>query len=257
VARETARVLKPGGYSAHQIDWMCHKDYSRPLEHLLWADRDFHILAEEASWEFGNRFRPSECEAAFEAAGLGLVGREITLSIDESYLAEFLPKLRACPSSYRDWPEQDLRPGSGWIFARKADHDRDLVRSRGANALAVMRALKAVSRKVGERDFREKALAYPNRHPLDVLNINDRCEGFLWSAQVPQSWPSDDSDDGMRSRAVLLEDGVPLGPPHSQHDSIRRQGDGRYSHWNGTIFFSASDNSSPKDNGRTYVLAAP
>jgi SAM-dependent methyltransferase len=257
VAREADRVLRPGGHSAHLVDWMCHKDYSVPLEHLLWRDQDFYVLAEEASWEFGNRFRPSECEAAFEAAGLAVVDREPKLMIDEAYRTAFLPRLRACASPYRCWPAEDLRVGCGWMFARKAVQDRDLVMSRGANTLAVMDALKTVSKEVGEREFRETTLTYPNRFALEVVKINDRSEGFMWSAPTPDDWPSDDGGDGAHSPAVLLEDGVPLGPAHSLHDSIRQKGGGRYSHWGGTVFFSTSDNSSPKENGRVYTLTTP
>lgn len=57
-----------------------------------------------------------------------------------------------------------------------------------------------------------------------------------------------------RSRLQVLEDGSHLGPGHSLHDEIRGRGFGRYSHWHRELFFSASDNSDPRDNGRTYQL---
>jgi SAM-dependent methyltransferase len=56
---------------------------------------------------------------------------------------------------------------------------------------------------------------------------------------------------------VLLEDEVPLGPAHAHHYAIRNQGRGRFSHWSNTLFFSASDNTNPNDNGRSYALALP
>ncbi len=59
------------------------------------------------------------------------------------------------------------------------------------------------------------------------------------------------------SLLVLLEDGRPLGPPHQTHEEIRAQGMGRYSHWNGTLFFSARDNSDPRTNGRVYSIQVP
>ncbi|MGY0573618.1 hypothetical protein ACTGJ9_023155 [Bradyrhizobium sp. RDM12] len=54
-----------------------------------------------------------------------------------------------------------------------------------------------------------------------------------------------------RSTITLFEDGRPLGPPHSPSKVIN----GSYSHWRGAgIIFSASDNSDPNSNGRTYSI---
>jgi hypothetical protein len=52
----------------------------------------------------------------------------------------------------------------------------------------------------------------------------------------------------------LLENDQPLGPAHSEHDSIGDLGEGRFSIWNDTIYFSASDNTDPRSNGRSYSL---
>lgn len=59
------------------------------------------------------------------------------------------------------------------------------------------------------------------------------------------------------SRLVLLENSRPLPTPHAQHSDIRQQGHGRYSDWNGNIFFSTSDNSDPRSNGRVYSVREP
>jgi hypothetical protein len=52
----------------------------------------------------------------------------------------------------------------------------------------------------------------------------------------------------------LTENGVPLGPPHSGHDDIRRMGGGRYSLWDRSLVFSTNDGTDPRDNGRSYVV---
>jgi Sulfotransferase family len=59
-----------------------------------------------------------------------------------------------------------------------------------------------------------------------------------------------------RSRLLLEEDGVVLGPAHSLHAAIRQQGRGRFSHWGPRqiLLFSTSDNSDPNRNGRVYTL---
>jgi MoaA/NifB/PqqE/SkfB family radical SAM enzyme len=53
---------------------------------------------------------------------------------------------------------------------------------------------------------------------------------------------------------ILLEDDRVLGPADCLHDDIRAQGLGRYSVWNQALYFSASDNSDPRANGRCYRL---
>jgi lysophospholipase L1-like esterase len=52
----------------------------------------------------------------------------------------------------------------------------------------------------------------------------------------------------------MYEDGHPLGAAHALHDTIRRDGKGRYSHWGERLYFSSSDNSDPNLNGRQYTV---
>ena len=66
------------------------------------------------------------------------------------------------------------------------------------------------------------------------------------------------ADTGQRptqSNYLVCENGYPLGPPHSLHTDIAGKGKGRFSHWVTAGFvFSASDNSDPNTNGRTYTV---
>ena len=63
------------------------------------------------------------------------------------------------------------------------------------------------------------------------------------------------SDSDGASSITLYENGVPLPHPHCAHDEIRRIGQGRYSHWGPHLFFSTSDNTDPRTNGRVYTVA--
>lgn len=63
---------------------------------------------------------------------------------------------------------------------------------------------------------------------------------------------SDDLVNHSQSGLELFEDGRPLGPAHSYHDAIRASGKGAFSHWRGTLYFSSSDNTDPRTNGRSY-----
>jgi hypothetical protein len=65
-------------------------------------------------------------------------------------------------------------------------------------------------------------------------------------------FPGDSGGAATRSSLRLYEGSTPLGPAHSVHDDIRTVGRGRFSHWGNALFFSASDNTDPRANGRSY-----
>jgi hypothetical protein len=76
--------------------------------------------------------------------------------------------------------------------------------------------------------------------------------GRAFQAAVPAEWPGDERD---LSTLVLFEGDRPLPLPRALHGEIEALGGGRYSHWNGSVLFSASDGSDPRRNGRRYVAA--
>lgn len=69
--------------------------------------------------------------------------------------------------------------------------------------------------------------------------------------------PADTAEHHTASMLDLTEDGRPLGPPHCGHDAIRRDGGGGFSHWHDDLWFSTSDGSDPRTNGRRYEVTAP
>ncbi|MBZ0252827.1 MAG: tetratricopeptide repeat protein, partial [Candidatus Methylomirabilis sp.] len=78
--------------------------------------------------------------------------------------------------------------------------------------------------------------------------------GYAFMMAVPQDLVSDGGDRGNdASRLALYENGERLGPAHQGHDHIAERGRGRYSHFEGALFFSTSDNSDPNLNGRRYA----
>jgi hypothetical protein len=79
--------------------------------------------------------------------------------------------------------------------------------------------------------------------------------GYAYVVELPGAADISDSNDApIRSAAILCENGKPLGPAHTSHDEIRRLGNGRFSHWGGRVYFSASDNSDPNLNTREYWI---
>lgn len=79
--------------------------------------------------------------------------------------------------------------------------------------------------------------------------------GLAFSYATPQlASEADTSEQANRSPYLLMEDGKPLGPPHSIHDDIRKNGKGAWSHWGQAIYFSSSDGTDPRQNNRKYAL---
>jgi hypothetical protein len=89
---------------------------------------------------------------------------------------------------------------------------------------------------------------FRRRHRSTLTNITPE-QGNCWLAHMPAHLPSD-AESG--SRIQVFEDGRMLGPAHVSHNEIRRLGLGRFSHWDAQLYFSTSDNSDPRNNGRRY-----
>jgi hypothetical protein len=82
-----------------------------------------------------------------------------------------------------------------------------------------------------------------------------RDQGNCWIVPLPDlaKW-ADNKKLPEYSTLVIYENGRALGPPHSVHDSIKTIGEGRFSHWKESLFFSTTDNSDPNQNHRQYSI---
>lgn len=97
--------------------------------------------------------------------------------------------------------------------------------------------------------------AEPKRYPVPAECIHPE-QGHCYIASMDFG-EEGDKFTGNRSMLVLLENGEPIGPARSVHAQIREIGKGRYSHWTrATLYFSASDNTDPRTNGREYEVAS-
>jgi Macrocin-O-methyltransferase (TylF) len=92
-----------------------------------------------------------------------------------------------------------------------------------------------------------------------LLRLDKKCMQFdrehCYIAVLPAECPV--NHDEARSRILVFENGVELGPGSTPHAAIRVAGAGRYSHWRDKLFFSTSDNSSPIQNARDYFVLIP
>src|SRR5258706_3012496 len=89
---------------------------------------------------------------------------------------------------------------------------------------------------------------------LDVGKMKHESR-FAWQVDISDAGIRGDTIEAPRiSNFVLFEDDKKLAPAHTAHSQIRKVGRGAYSHWDTQLYFSTSDNSDPRINGRVYLL---
>jgi SAM-dependent methyltransferase len=106
VFQELARITKPGGVGLHQIDFRDHAHFDRPLDFLLIEDAEYERGG--LNWWRGNRMRVNEWLPIYQRAGFDVAIHNVNAFADAAYLADLLPRLRSCPSRFRDIDREDL-----------------------------------------------------------------------------------------------------------------------------------------------------
>jgi len=87
---------------------------------------------------------------------------------------------------------------------------------------------------------------------IDMSKVTKE-SGYAFYLEKQFSIPGDSESSPTSSTLRLYENGKELGPAHSSHKSIRNYGRGRFSHWGNTLYFSSSDRTDPRKNGRVYT----
>ena len=80
-------------------------------------------------------------------------------------------------------------------------------------------------------------------------------QGYAYAAAQFLGTDGDSINNPSGSRLIVYEDGAPIGPAHTPITTVRAAGNGAYLHWGNTLYFSASDNTDPRSNGRSYTFA--
>lgn len=96
----------------------------------------------------------------------------------------------------------------------------------------------------------------PLRPPgaFSLVGIEKHAEGeFMFVVHFDRHAKlADTAEEPTRSPIELFENDRQLGPAHSTTGDIKDLGAGRYRHTPDVIYFSSSDNSDPRTNGRVY-----
>lgn len=111
---------------------------------------------------------------------------------------------------------------------------------------------------VGTPDRGGPPLALDSSKIVKVLDKGAQSFGYRYRGPGLDLSPADSQRQPGISRLVVLENGKPLGPAHSPAQDVADMGKGRYSHWHDGqaewLFFSTSDNTDPRKNGRVYAI---
>jgi hypothetical protein len=102
----------------------------------------------------------------------------------------------------------------------------------------------------------------PDACPVGEISVltrpYPRLDGYAYRAALPSLASLSDTDANPTfSRALMCENKMVLGPPHTAHAEIARDGWGRFSHYGDSVIFSSSDYSDPNSNGRQYTIVVP
>jgi len=83
--------------------------------------------------------------------------------------------------------------------------------------------------------------------------------GHAYWVRLPDEWlpVASDQTDPQRSTVVVEEDGVALAPGNAPLETVQKVGRGSFLHWGVWLYFSSSDNTDPRTNGRKYHAVLP
>jgi hypothetical protein len=244
------------------------------------CDSTFH------RWQHQRSITPRMLRSCFKEAGFETVWQGLSSFQSAEPISEYVR------SGGTNWygnftdPEGYLLPIIGGAdrivyVARKVENWNDELGPRLATAIAIGSAPStAPSRNSDDNRFEPLAeragVTLPWRSPVSSPEQRRESEtvalstalfeltkfasngGAGYFASCPVAIPDGDgSGFPNRSPLILLENEIALGPPHAEHARIRAHGRGAYSHWGRGIYFSTSDNSDPRSNGRRYRAVWP
>lgn len=113
--QELARVTAVGGIHAHQVDFRDHKNFDRPLDHLLMTQEAYESHRAATNAIQGTALRMPELAEMF-AEYFWLWKIEMNTLAPVNYAEEIRQRLTST-SPYKQWPVQLLREVGGRLYA--------------------------------------------------------------------------------------------------------------------------------------------
>ncbi len=118
--KQMARITKPRGLGFHQVDFRDHRDFAKPLEHLLLNKKEFSKMFKARLGECGSQYRYVEIQHFMEKAGFVIEKFTPNMFAEEKYLDEFIKRLReAKKSQYKSRSRDDIKVLGGLFHLYK------------------------------------------------------------------------------------------------------------------------------------------
>ena len=118
--RETMRVLRKNGITAHQIDLRDHRDFSKPLLFLKHSDAQWQTIMQEYCavdpFMYMNRWRSQDFVEIFEKEGFRILEVTPNMTADDTTVDKALPCL---DDRFKNYPRSELGTISLFIVAEK------------------------------------------------------------------------------------------------------------------------------------------
>ena len=89
--------------------------------------------------------------------------------------------------------------------------------------------------------------------PAQPFN-HDRGHSWIWEAPDLAPWADNTSPSHRTSPVFLFEGETQLPWPHAIHEDLKTIGQGRFSHWKESVYFSSLDNSDPNVGKERFCL---
>lgn len=116
---ELFRVTRPGGVGLHQVDYRDHRNFDRPLEHLLMKPDAFDRLNRRFHMEYGSQRRQPEYARELTAAGFVIERYESSEAATPAYLDDLMKRLATSGRSQPGWSREVLGDLGGLFFLRR------------------------------------------------------------------------------------------------------------------------------------------
>jgi len=116
---ELARITKPGGIHAHQVDFRDHRNFDRPLDLLLLNRTSYRRLRRSSGGAHGTSMRMPELIEQFTRY-FWIWDISLSASADHQHVEEIRKGLPA-DSPYRSWSSEVLRQTSARIWLARKD----------------------------------------------------------------------------------------------------------------------------------------
>lgn len=113
--KEMHRVTRLGGAGLHQVDFRDHRDFSRPLEHLLLSVEEFMALNRTFSFEWGSQLRQPDYVELLMAAGFSIDRYHSNDQASAEYLDDIIQRL-AIQGRDAEPPRREVLADLGGLF---------------------------------------------------------------------------------------------------------------------------------------------